>query len=889
VIDQSTGLGITDVGVGIIGTTVGGQSGVDGRFILQNVPVGTVTLTVRRIGYQAKNVDSIVVQAGKAVEQNISLAVAVVQMAAVEVTATAERGSVAEALDVQRTAVNVVSSVTQEQITKSPDSDAAQAVQRVSAVTVRDGQHVLVRGLDPRYSTTELNGSRVPSPEPEKRMVPLDMFPSGLIQSITSAKTFTPDLQGDFSGAIINIRTREYPSERTWAAQLSSGYAFGTTGERLFAGTTTGGEQFAMVNNRRDLPAIVRDVGNFQGLNLSQADKNLLASQFRNSWTPTSGTALPNGSGSFSFGGSDPVFGRPIGYLLSTTYSRSRDRKDAQVRAIADRGPVAGTTLEIDRFEGETATESALWGGLANISTMFGTHSRIAFNGLYNRTSDNTARVEQGSFENEGIRAQITRMQYVERAVRSAQLVGEHQVGSHRLDWSATASGVSRDEPDRSEFVQAIERDAGGADVLRWLSSGTGGAVRTFSTLRESAHEGRADYGWTFPAFGADHLLKVGALARTTTRNADSRAFSISAPTAPLAIRELGPEQLFDGRFFGATDSVFDIRALAQGGAYDATDRLWATYVMSEVALGARFRVIGGARYEADHVALNASSTLGGLVHVEKRWNDILPALALNIALTDVQQVRIAVSRTLTRPEYRELAPITSREVLNGDNQEGNDQLKRTNISNADVRWEWYPREGELFSVGVFAKQFDNPIERVYRSVSGTRVVFYTNADRADNYGLEIEGRKGLGFLADRLQPFSLFANLTVMESEIALDPNTQASATNLKRRMVGQAPYVVNVGLSYASAGGGTSATLLYNRIGERVDAAGDAPLPDVIEQARDVLDLSLRNDLTRTVTLRADAKNLLNSRYEIRQGSVVRSSYQTGRTFQVGFQWRP
>jgi len=886
VIDQSNGQGLTDVQIYVEGTRLGTSSGVDGRYIILNVPEGAVTLRVRRIGYQEKLISAVIVQGGKAVEQVISLNTAPAQqLEAVSVTASAERGSVAEALDAQRTAINVVNSVTQEQISRSPDSDAAQAVQRVSAVSLKDG-NVLVRGLDPRYSTTELNGARVPSPEPEKRMVPLDLFPSGLIQSITTAKTFTPNLQGDFSGAVVNIRTREFPAERTWAAAFTGGYASGTTGQRALAGSAVGGETFAMATSERSLPAIIRDVGSFQGLNLSQADKNLLVSQFRNSWSPGAATVLPNGSGSVSFGGSDRVLSQQFGYLFSATYSQSNDRRENQVRAVANRGPTVGSTEAADRFEGESSTQSVLLGGLVNVSTLLGTRTRIAFNGMYNRTADNSARIEEGAFENEGIRARITRLQYVERSVHSSQLAVEHQLGAHHIDWTATSSGVRRSEPDRSEFVQAIETADDGVEVLRWLSAGTGGAVRTFSDLAETAREVAANYTLNFGQYS--HALRTGVLARSTNRVADNRAFSLSAPTAPLAVRELPAEQLFDGRYTGPSDSLFDIRALAQGGSYDATDRILAGYVMAEFSFGDRYRALGGARYESDRLELNATSTLGGAVTVRKQWDDVLPALGLTVQLGPTQQLRVAASQTLARPEYRELAPISTREVLNGDNQQGNDALRRTNITNADLRWEWYPGADELLSVGVFTKIFNNPIERVYRSVSGSRLVFFTNADKADNYGIEIEARKGLGFLSERLASVGVFSNVTLMHSEITLDPNTQASATSHRRRMVGQAPYVVNAGLTYVSAQGGTSATALFNRIGERIDAAGDAPLPDVIERPRNAVDLSMRHQLSASVSVRADAKNVLDAPHRIEQGSVVRSSYRTGRTLQIGFQWR-
>lgn len=521
---------------------------------------------------------------------------------------------------------------------------------------------------------------------------------------------------------------------------------------------------------------------------------------------------------------------------------------------------------------------------------MIGDRTRLTFNGMYNRTADNEARVETGHFENEGFDAKITRMDYVQRAVNSSQLTGEHEYGRHRLDWAVTASGVRRDEPDRSEFVQALSPGANGGQVLRWLTTGNAGAVRTFSALDEHSLEGKGDYQLSFNAFGRDLLLKLGGLQRRTTRTSDIRAYSISAPGAGDSVTLLDPEQIFDGRFARPGDSVFTIGPLAQGGSYDAHDDLSAGYAMTSIDLSSRARLIGGARFEHDQLTVNALSTLGSPLSIHKNWNDVLPSLALNVQLTGAQQARVSASRTLARPEYREIAPIETRDVLNGDDVLGNDQLQRTNVLNVDGRWEWYPRSGEILSVGLFAKQFTNPIERVYQAAgSGTRVVFYTNAKSATNYGVELEGRKNLGFIASPLSRFEGFTNVTVMQSRIHLGEDTRASATNTARRMVGQAPYVVNAGLTYLALGNSTSATVLYNRVGPRIFAAGDRPLPDVIEESRNSLDVSFRLPVAGAFSARIDAKNIMDAAYVVRQGTVTRERYRTGQTVQAGLVWRP
>ncbi|MBL8998926.1 MAG: TonB-dependent receptor, partial [Gemmatimonadetes bacterium] len=266
-----------------------------------------------------------------------------------------------------------------------------------------------------------------------------------------------------------------------------------------------------------------------------------------------------------------------------------------------------------------------------------------------------------------------------------------------------------------------------------------------------------------------------------------------------------------------------------------------------------------------------------------------LPSAAFNIRLSDFQTIRVSVSQTLARPEYRELSPVATRDVLNADDVQGNPDLQRTRIVNGDVRWEWYPTEAEAFSIGVFGKRFDDPIERAYRAGnSANRTIVYVNADAATNYGVELEARKQLGIFGDAFRSLVAFSNLTLMTSNIRLGAQ-QLAATNADRAMVGQAPYVLNTGLTWTSTSGATSATALFNRTGERIDAAGDQPLPDIVIMPRNLVDLSLRFPLLRGVQARVDARNLLDAPFDMQQGTVTRESYRQGRVFQLGLQWRP
>ena len=523
VVDAATGAAISAAQVELIGMQGGTLTSIDGRYVLNGVPAGQITLRVSSIGYSPKTVVGIVVNAGGVIEQNLTLDTEAVQIGPLQVTAAAERGSVNRALDQQRAATNIVNAITAEQISRSPDGDAAAAMQRVSGVTVQDGKFVFVRGLGERYTTTSLNGARIPSPEPERKTVPLDLFPSGLLQTITTIKTFTPDQPGDFSGAQVNIETREFPAQRQTTFSVSTGYNSRATGRSIPTAPTEGSEWLALAGSARQLPAAVDQAGKFDP-RPPQPEMNQIINSFRNAWSPISSSGSPNASLGVSLGGTDPLMGKDISYLGSFTYSRTQDVRAGQSRAQAQPDGNGGTA-EINRFEGTTGNVGVLWGGLLQLSSLLTPSSRVVLNATYNRTADNEARSESGYSEQFAVPFDISRLSFIERNMFSTQLKGEHELGrKHRFEWTATVSGVNRNEPDRSEFVyfQPIDPATNQPGEWEWLSASNEGAVRTFSELVERAYETSLNHRIAFGPEGRS-FIKLGGLARHTDRDATSR------------------------------------------------------------------------------------------------------------------------------------------------------------------------------------------------------------------------------------------------------------------------------------------------------------------------------------------------------------------------------
>jgi hypothetical protein len=890
VIDEKTGQPLSEVTVQIVGQEVVGTrlaalTGIDGRYRLVNVRPGTVTITVRRIGFTMKQITGLLLEPGKTIEQDVVLIPGSVELLPVVVSAALEKATIAEALETQRLAPALTSGITREAITRSPDADASQVSRRIAGLNLTDEKTVSARGLGPRYTQAALNDARLPSPDPENKVVPLDLFPSSLLDGITVAKTFTPDQSGDFSGAMVQIKTREFPAERTATYSLGFGLNTALNGRSLPLPRGVGGESFAFAGSGRQLPGAFRGVP-LNLANTTWADRNAMINSFRNVWQPGQGGGEPNGSMSVTVGGSDLIGGHRFGYIGSGTYSLSREAHLRATRSLGRVGSTAGEFVPYNLFEGTGAGTSALWGGILNLSTLVGAHTQLKLNNTYTRTADNEARIERGIFEEIALPVQLQLMDYVQRSVLSSQFVAARETDNNKIKFSLTGAGVNRSEPDRSEFVQEVRGNGSGENLL-WLNSRAESAVRTFADLNEKSVETGLDFQHRLGGDGSSHSIKFGALGRAVGRTTDSRSYTIFASMMEDQERALSPEVLFGGRFTQPDSQVLTLKPLSVGGSYDANDYLGAGYGMFDGYVAENWRLTTGARFEHSFLRVDAASTLGDNRQITKTFDDVLPSAALTFTPSNRVNVRFSLARTLARPEYREVAPLLFRDVIAAASAIGNPGLVRTLIDNADVRWELYPERGELLSVGVFAKRFQNPIERVaINSSAASELETFINARSGTDLGLELEARRNLRMIAGFLEPFTAFANATLMRSRI--DVSGTQTATNPKRAMVGQAPYIINTGLTWTPlANADYIATVLFNRIGDRISAAGEFPNPDVIEDARSTFDVSLRFPLLRGMSGRFDAKNLLDEPVTRRQSAVVREQYWTGRVFQLGLTW--
>jgi hypothetical protein len=753
-------------------------------------------------------------------------------------------------------------------------------------VTVQDGKYILVRGLGERYTTTSLNGARIPSPEPERKVVPLDLFPSGLLEAITTSKTFTPDQPGDFSGAQVNLKTREFPARKVFTLSLSGGLNDRATFQDVLVAPTTGSEWLGFAGSERGLPDEVLDAGNLGGL--SQTEVNSLVGSFRNTWSAQSGNGAPEAGFGMSLGGEDKLFGGPFGYLLSLNYSYNQE-----IRAEEQRGLAAGDTLgtvPFNPYNGETGRRTVLWGGLANFTSRLGSHTKLNFNNTLTRSADNEATVLVG--ENEEFAQfnpfHITRLTFVERSVRSNQIQGEHLLGSRSLvDWSATNARVTRNEPDRSDVTyQGVSGTGVGGVVPTTWPGQPRFATRTFTDLVENSWDFDGNYRLAIGKLSNPAFVKVGGAFRTTNRESNTRAYDFINIGLTDAQRTLAPESVFGESNVGA--SAFTLFANANGGRYTADEQISAGYLMVDIPVKSWLQVVAGARVEYWNLDVISVSTQGIPTPARPEKTDVLPSLALNFFLTSNQNLRLSASQTLSRPQYRELSPVPYFEQIGLLTTFGNPDLDRALIQNYDARWEWYPKAGEVVSLGAFYKRFTDPIEKIIVLQAGSQALSYVNAQRAENYGAEVELRKNLAGFGQEYGGLTGFANVTLMRSDITPGNEGLSALTRDNRPMVGQSEYVVNGGLTFATDGG-FSATALYNVVGRRILEAGTGGLPDAFEEERHLVDVALQIPLARQFGVKLEGKNLLDSPYELTQGDVLRQRWKLGRSFGFGFTWQP
>jgi outer membrane receptor for ferrienterochelin and colicin len=893
VTDATTGEPLIGAEVSVPGTAFGALTDVDGKFLLK-IPAGSVDLAAIYIGYAKKTVTGVGVTPGETTFQDITMDSEAIVAEEVEVVVTAEeeRSSVAGALAYQKRATNVVNGISAEEISRAPDSNAGDAVRRVSSTSLVDGRYVYVRGLGERYSTAQLDGTTLPTPEPEKRVLPMDIFPASIIESLFTVKSYTADLPGDFAGGLVDIQTKDIPEEGFVRFSTSAGYNTNLSDVKIRRyeggdldwlgfddGTRSLDETFP---DRIDVGAAPEEVARIH---------DLFDSDFR-TFAEEPDLAYVNKSFSLSAGSPARLFGNDGGYVLGASYGINSNS-----RFQDDFFPSLATDLFQYDYDSNIGTREVTLGVIGGYSMDLTPTSRISLKTVFTQNAEDEARIVVGPFDQStsGF-AYINRLQFVERTLLNTKLRGEHKtgiLGDARIEWDAAYAVAMRDEPDTRESSYLSQNGLAGPFVF----NEAGHNFRFFSDLTDDLYQGSVKLSNHMRLFGRDGTLDAGMHGGYRTRDFDARRFAYESPRPEF--RQVFPEDLFTSENIAAGNIRFFENTLPSD-SYEATERSGAGFASLGLSVANPLLMTAGARVERNETEVESADlhTIGSnALNAQLNTTEVMPTLNLQWQVGENQAVRAVASRTIVRPQFRELAPFRYDTFL--ESTLGNPFLKNGEVYNFDLRWSIFPTLGEVVSLGGFYKIFNDPIEIVRLPTAGNNVGTPEpyNGSSARNYGVELELRHDFGNLTAALRGLGMSANASLVESTVDQDEDALVyngsetsngpdilSAdvfTNESRPMHGQSPFLVNTALYYTLEKTGTSATFLYNGVGKRLVEVGTQGFDDTYELARHSFDLAVEQQVSETLNARFTLENITDAEYEFRLGDVTRRRYETGREF--------
>lgn len=857
VYEQSSGEPLFGVAVRIQNTATGAVTDFDGKFQI-NVEPGTYTVEASFVSFKTVTITDLVVD-----EDDVTLIDAiwmedaVEELEAIVVTAEVIKTNETALLTVKRKSANVLDGISAESFRKIGDSNAGAAAKRITGVSVEGGKYVYVRGLGDRYTKTTLNGMDIPGLDPDRNSIQIDVFPTNLIDNMVIVKSFTPELPADFTGGIVNIETKDFPEEKIF--DVSFGIDFNPSMHFnsdfiTYDGSST--DWLGYDNGERALPDAARSDVIPDPFTAPEAEVGEFLSEF----SPTLGTRKETSFMNYNFGVNiaDQLLlpnGNSLGYLFTTNYKSTTTFYDAayygEFQHSIDRDILdfqrATTTI------GSEATQNILLGGLAGLAykTKFSKY-RLTFMRLQNGES------KAGDFElvddelavgKSGFTGTSENLEYNERAISNLFLNGEHHFGNDTwtIDWRASSTWSSQDDPDIRKTAFTLINDN-----FRFSPGAAGNPNRLWRELEEVNVVSKVDVEKELPILTRDAKLKFGV-----SHTYKQRDYAI----LDYGIRFFAGQQL---DWTGEASEVWSNETIFPNGAvhlasgvgdpnsneYEADINNTGVYFSTEFSPLEELKAVVGVRAE-NFVQRHTGRSQGAInvLNDEKVLDalDFFPSINLIYELKEKQNLRVSYSRTIARPSFKELSfaqildPVSNRTfnggLLSAPGWEGN--LIETDINNFDLRWELFMNRGQIYTISAFYKTFNNPIELVRLVQNRTSVEFQPrNVGDGQVFGVELEFRKALDFISDKI---SVNGNLTLVESIVDIsETELLGRRTNLRtgeeveetRNMAGQAPWIINAGISYNEYEKGLDAGLFYNVKGETLVFVSGGTDPDVFSQ---------------------------------------------------------
>ncbi len=890
------------------GTAQGATSDFDGNYILELEP-GTYTLIFSFVGYDTQEITEVVVRSGKVTDLNVTIKPSTASLDEVVITTTARRNSEQAVLNLQKNSATLMDGLSIESINKTGASSIASAIKGVPGVSVQEGKYVFVRGLGDRYTKSILNGMDIPGLDPDKNTIQMDIFPTNILENILVMKSASAELPADFTGGVVDIITKDFPTQKQMRLSFSGGYNPSMHFKENYVNYQGGATDFlGFDDGTRDLP-----ISPNQNIPNPASQNNGILDNITRAFDPKMAvernSSLPDFSLGFSYGNQFEVGDNQLGVIASLDYKNTTAFYEGFENGIYQKPEERDSyNLRFDRRQtGDLGSNNVLASILAGLSYKT-SKSKYTLNILHIQNGESRAALfDQRTEISNAIDVVKDNLEYTERSISNLLFGGKHTSddASFITEWklSPTLSRVYDKDVRLTTFIEDLNGDF-------TISSDAGFPNRIWRDLEEVNAVGKLDFTKKYNLFGKNSSFKFGGLYSYKQREYNIYSYEIAFfnlsptvfegnPNAILADENIYTRQNNRGSFIRGN--------FEPANSFDANQNTAAAYISNEFKLGSRLRTILGLRTEYFTSFFTGQNNNGTVILDNEQLLDELdffPSANLIYEFDEQTNLRVSYSRTTARPSFKEKSLVQISDLLTGIIYLGNIELEPSYINNFDFRFEIFGEESQMFAISSFYKRFNNPIELVAFSVIAPNQFTPRNSESAQVLGLEFEARKNFGFLTEGLNDLSINLNLSIIESKIDMNKgegqefdSRQAFARDGEtiddnRVLQGQSPFLVNAGLNYNNQTIGLETGLFYNVQGKTLEVVGFGKNPDVFVRPFNSLNFNLSKtfgkDKKSAVSIKVD--NMLDEKRQSLYESfgaerVPFSLRQPGTAFSIGY----
>lgn len=865
------------------GTTIGTTTDFDGAYSVELEP-GTYTLVFSFLGYTSKEITDIVVEAGKTVELNVTLYPASNQLDEVVVTTTVRKNTEASVLNLQKNSVVLMDGLSLESMKTAGANNIASAIRRVPGVSVQDGKYVYVRGLGDRYTKSILNGMDIPGLDPDKNTVQMDIFPTNILENVIVLKSASAELPADFTGGVVNIVTKDFPSQKQMSFSASIGYNPSMHFKDNYLSYQGGATDFlGFDDGTRALPIASNQFIPNPSDTQNNVILDVITRRFDKTMAAEQQTSKPNFNLGFSYGNQFNVGENTLGVIASLDYKNTTTFYEGFENGIYQKAPESDVyELRFDRRQrGDLGSNNVLASALAGLSYKTG-KSKYKLNLLHIHNGESRAAFfNQRTEISNAIDVVKDNLEYTERSISNALLSGKHtsEDASFVTEWSLSPTYTSVQDKDVRLTTFVID-DANGFSI----SSDAGFPIRLWRDLTEINAVGKIDFSKTYELFGNKSKFNFGGLYSYKNRDYSIYNYNIAFFNFNTSSLNGDPNAILLDENIWTRDnnSGSYVRGNFQpANTFSSEQNTIAGYVSNEFKFAEKFKAVLGLRVEQFTTYFTGQNNTGTEVYDNEKTIDklnLFPSSNLIYEIKDNMNVRVSYSRTTARPSFKELSVVQIPDLLTGILFLGNLDLKPTYIDNFDLRYEIYGSDAQMFALSGFYKKFTDPIEIVAYNITAPNQFTPRNAPSAKVFGVEFESRKNFGFISESLKDLSLNLNLSIIDSKIdmARGENQEYESRQIfardgetiegTRQLQGQSPFLINAGLNYNNRDKGIETGVFYNVQGKTLEVVGFGQNPDVFTQPFNSLNFNFSKtfgELQRSkITLKAN--NILDDNRE-------------------------